>query len=476
MAQVSVGQVENLEDLVKGLETVQGALEAACMRQIAGAEAKSSEARVEMQHSRELLDNARVIEQERQHALEEAERALQEAKQALQEAQQALESAQADLESAQSDLNSAESDLSACQSQPPNAQGIGPCCTGEMAAVAQAANAVASAQTAVVSAQNALSEAEAALAEAETAKDEAEKALEKATENRMRMEQRVEIAGRALGLAEQLLERTQQYCSSGLNIVSGIVQIGKARLLAAHNALENYLATNQPAASFYSWLRWQPDRSCPITPDVIRDRINLSQEQQNLLHEYLYERKPAFRKMTDKFRAEWAGAKGDVERNIVNRKVRINLSGAYAEEMVLHALAPLGGKVETQGITYVGDGGRYTKTDVLVSNLYAPVILGKGQNMGAPAGGSMAFEVKCGKADYLYAQIDHMVFQAEGHKQADAHCTLCSRDIHDLPVEKEKEIREKLRVAGSPMVGMLPRKNDIDQSCLDLIIRRTDKE
>ncbi|MNV85441.1 hypothetical protein D3C71_1794030 [compost metagenome] len=98
-----------------------------------------------------------------------------------------------------------------------------------------------------------------------------------------------------------------------------------------------------------------------------------------------------------------------------------------------------------------------------------PVILGRGEGMGAPVGGSMAFEVKCGKAQYLYAQKDHMVFQAEGHKQADAQCTLCSRDVQDLSPQKQKELRDALRQAGSPMVGMLPRKNDIDQSCLDFI-------
>lgn len=60
-------------------------------------------------------------------------------------------------------------------------------------------------------------------------------------------------------------------------------------------------------------------------------------------------------------------------------------------------------------------------------------------------------------------------FPTEGHKQADAQCTLCSRDIHDLPPEKEKELRDTLRDAGSPMVGMLPSKNEIDQSCLYFI-------
>jgi hypothetical protein len=137
--------------------------------------------------------------------------------------------------------------------------------------------------------------------------------------------------------------------------------------------------------------------------------------------------------------------------------------------MAQHALSPLGGGIKTQGRTFVGDKGRYTKTDLLVTDLSIPVILGRGEGMGAPVGGSMAFEVKCGKADYLYSQKDHMVFQAEGHKQADAHCTLCSRDIHNLPPDREKELRDTLREAGSPLVGMLPSKNEIDQSCIGFI-------
>jgi hypothetical protein len=194
-----------------------------------------------------------------------------------------------------------------------------------------------------------------------------------------------------------------------------------------------------------------------------------------LFQEYLYDRNPAYRKQVDKYRNQWVAAKGDAERNIVARQARTHLSGEFAEQMARHALAPLGGRVETQGRTFVGDNGRYTKTDLLITDLRVPVILGRGNGMGAPVGGSMAFEVKCGKAEYLYSQKGHMVFQAEGHKQADAQCTLCSRDIHDLPPEKEKELRDTMREAGSPMVGMLPRKNEIDQSCLDFI-RQNEEE
>jgi hypothetical protein len=270
-------------------------------------------------------------------------------------------------------------------------------------------------------------------------------------------------------MAEQAFEQAKQECTSRMQETGRSIEIGKTRLAGAQCALNAYLATFPPAAKFHDWLHWHPEQGVSITPEVIRDRLIHSGEQQRLLQEYIYDRNPGYRNLVDKYRGEWGLANGDVERNIVNRKARIHLSGAFAEHLARQALAPLGGKIETQGRTLVGDDGRYTKTDLIVTGLRAPVVLGRGEAMGAPIGGSMAFEVKCGKADYLYAQKEHMIFQAEGHKQTDAHCTLCSRDIHNLPPEKEKELRDALRVAGSPLVGMMPHKNDIDQSCLAFI-------
>jgi hypothetical protein len=420
MAQVSIGQVENLEDLVRGLDSVREALESACREQIAAAEDKCAVAFEEKQNSERMLESASLAEQEMQQNLESAEDAL----------------------------NATEAELSACEAQSPDEDGYRPICSAEEAAVSNA-------------------QADVSDAQAE---------LTQATENRQQMEQRVECGSKALAMAENTLEQAQLECTSRMNAVCIALETGKARLTAAQHALEAYLATHTPAAQFYSWMHWNPEQGKPITPDVIRDRMNLSVEQQRLLQEYLYDRNPAYHNLVDKYRGEWAAAKGDVERNIVNRKARIHLSGEFAEQMVRHALAPLGGKIETQGRTYVGDGGRYTKTDLIVTDLRVPVILGRGEGMGAPAGGFLAFEVKCGKSDYLYTQKDHMAFQAEGHKKADAHCTLCSRDIHDLPPEKEKELRNAMRDAGSPLVGMLPSKNDIDQSCLEFIRQGVNEE
>jgi hypothetical protein len=296
----------------------------------------------------------------------------------------------------------------------------------------------------------------------------AQAVLEKATENRMQMEQRLEMAHRALQMAERLAEQARQECAVRLAAVEQAAQIGRMRLTHAQQALDAYLATNPPAAQFHSWLNWQPTTRMPVTPDMLRDRTTLSAEQHTFFQEYLYDREPAYRGLVDKYRTEWHSAKGDAERNNVARNVRIHLSGAFAEHSARRALEPLG-KVETQGRTFVGTDGRYTKTDLFVSGLKVPVILGRGERMSAPVGGSLAVEVKCGRPDYLYQQKDHLLFQAEGHKAANASMSLCSRDIKDLSEEKETELRDALRSAGSAMVGMLPKKNEIDQSCLQFI-------
>lgn len=433
MAKVSIGQVENLEDLVRGLQSVLEALETACREQIAVAEQKCAEACKEAQNSASMLENSIQLEQAAQQKVDSAEQAF---------------------DSSQSSLASAQSSLSSCLAQPPDDDGHCPDCSGEYSA---------------------FTEAEASVEQAQSMLEQAKAELEVATENRFSMEQRVDLAKQAQAMAEHVLEHAQQECATRLATVDQAIAIGIARLNSAQRALDAYLATNPPAAQFNAWLKWNPAQNGrPVTPDALRDRMNLSSEQRRLFQEYLYDRNPVYRKQVDKYRNLWATAKGDAERNIVARRARIHLSGEFGEQIARHALAPLGGRIETQGRTLVGDNGRYTKTDLLVTDLRVPVILGRGEGMGAPVGGSMAFEVKCGKAEYLYSQKDHMVFQAEGHKQADAQCTLCSRDIHDLPTEKEKELRDTLRDAGSPMVGMLPRKNEIDQSCLDFI--RQDEE
>ena len=62
-----------------------------------------------------------------------------------------------------------------------------------------------------------------------------------------------------------------------------------------------------------------------------------------------------------------------------------------------------------------------------------------------------------------------MVFQSGGHREANASMTVCSRDIKDLTPKQEEDLREVLRCAGSPLIGMLPTKDEIDKACWDMV-------
>ena len=52
----------------------------------------------------------------------------------------------------------------------------------------------------------------------------------------------------------------------------------------------------------------------------------------------------------------------------------------------------------------------------------------------------MAFEVKCGSREYLYSQKDHMIFQAEGHKQTTRNA-LFAHERHPMICQKKKTER-----------------------------------
>ena len=321
MAQVSIGKVENLEDLVRGLVSVREAMKSACREQIAVAERKCGQAHEEAQNSQSMLESA--IQRE-------------------QVAQRAVEDAQDNLAGSQSALSAAKGALSACAARPRDEDGDPPDCSSEESDIA---------------------DAEAAVEQAQADLKQAQADLELAKENHHTMEQRVECAKQALSMGEQALEQSQAECATRLAAVSQSIDVATGRLTAAQQALNAYLATNPPAAQFHSWLNWNPaQHGAPIAPDTLRDRMNLSAEQRGLLQEHLYDRNPAYRGLVDKYRSQWATARGDAERNIVARKTRIHLCGEFGEQMARHALAPLGGRIETQGRTFVGDNGRYTKT------------------------------------------------------------------------------------------------------------------
>ena len=429
MAYVSVGQVENLEEVIAGLQWAHETMESACHAQIAAVEDKLAEAQQEADNSAQLLESAMEAEMETGQHLEQANEHLL---------------------SANGQLSSACSSLSTCQasgSLDVDGNYIPPHCSTEEAEVAAA---------------------ESAVSESESDFAAAEKALEAAKDHRMQMERRNEMACQCLDMAIQLAETVQTECATRLVNAEVYLETGRARLESAKAALNAYLDTHPAGAEFYSWWKWSPDPNKLVTPKELHSRLNLSVEQQRYYFEYLADRDPEFRAKIADYRSQIESANGPAERLAIQIKIRRNLSGYVGEKIVEQALCPLGHRADTQARTTFDDG-RFTKTDLIIEDLKVPVILGRGEGMSAPAGGSIAIEVKCGRASYLFSQKDHMVFQSGGHQEANTSMTVCSRDIKDLTSEQEEDLRETLRNAGSPLIGMLPKKDEIDKACWDMV-------
>ena len=408
MAYVSVGQVENLEDAIATLNSTYQAFESECQAKLQQVAQKLAECQAEYMLSNGML----------------AEAVSNEAIKAVKLGEATVKHAQAE---------------------------------AELAAAVATANPVAIlAATADVA--ETFSELQQAYGEYETAKS-----------HRMQMEQRVELVQQALSIATQLEDSTRAECSSRLSNVSSILETGTARLERAKSALNAYLSTNPTAADFYAWLKWSPKSNALVTPAELKARLSLSTEQQRYFIEYLADRDPAFREKIAEYRRELDVSKGPVERHAVLLNIRRNMGGIFSEKIVEYSLSPLAQKVDKQyKVSF--ESGKFTKIDVIIKDLKVPVILGRGEGLSIPVGGSIAIEVKCGRSEYLYSQKDHMVFQSGGHQDASASMTICSRDIKDLSPEREEELRTALREAGSLIIGILPKKDEIDKVCWEVVL------
>lgn len=314
-----------------------------------------------------------------------------------------------------------------------------------------------------------IDEVESELAEAEAALDAAGEALDECREHQEK------IAG-ILRQVQNLQEETAGNGRKSLSSLAGYRETCQNRMRHACKALEQYLSEHpgSSVAAFGNWMRSKPSDSQIVSPQTLAAR--LKQSSAFLRHFVAYEagRDPAFRAKIDGYRHQFSAAKSLSERKCILRQACRNGSGELAERFVAAAFRPYG-DVSTQGRTYFDDG-RYTKTDIIVRNLRVPVLFGRGEHTFAPKGGSLALEVKTGKAQYLWEQRDHLEFQAGGHRAADASATLCTADIHDLSEKQERELRERLRSSVSPIIGMLPRKSDIDRALFEAIGRGLGKE
>jgi len=407
MAQVSVGQVENLEDAIASLQRSHENMQSVCGALVRKSELIVSECETENNNSEMLLNNARIEEM-----------------------------------SKLAEMN---------------------------VAIAEHAKAASELATATASCNPiAIAIASSAVADTFAKLQEATQAFEQAKNDRMNMEQRVDLAKQALYSARDLQEVVQSDTSLRLSTTQGLVDDGRRRLLQAKDALDGYLSINKLAKSFNDWLKWLPKEGSIVKPDTLNKRLTLDSGRLRMFLEYLEDRDPSFRNKVQKFRRQLSESNGPVEVQTIQLKMRKNFSGYTVEKYAEQALKTLGNNIETQVRSEV-ENGKLTIVDMKINDLRSNVVIGRGERMYASQGGSIAVELKSGRAEYLYSQKDHMVFQAAGHRDSQASMVICTRDIKDLSEEKEKELRDALKKAGSPLIGMLPRKTEIDKVCWQLI-------
>ncbi|MCD7826410.1 MAG: hypothetical protein LUH14_10710 [Clostridiaceae bacterium] len=319
-----------------------------------------------------------------------------------------------------------------------------------------------------------IASAAAELAEAGRELTETWEAYQKARQHRERLEERYEKAQRCVQIAQDSRDLLSARLTYSRARLTETFEKGKGRLLQAHDDLEKYLSRIAPVAlsevrRFYSY---SPKEKTPVTPKEVHDRLNVSPSVSDATLEYLYCTDPKFHFSVDRLCAQLADP---LNVSAVENKIRKNIVGRLCEELVIRSFLPMGERVETQAVYYLADGS-YTKADMILYGLKEPLILGRGPGMGAPKGGNLGIEVKSGKKEYLFSQLEHMEKQAKGHTKCDISCTVCTRDITDLPPEKENLLRDRLRTAGSPLLGMLPYKEELDRACISFVKSKAEKK
>lgn len=289
---------------------------------------------------------------------------------------------------------------------------------------------------------------------------------EEAVRHREALERRYEMAVKAMNLAQERHDTLLMYFETGKKSIEVTVDKGCARLNFAYQDLQKYVSRIAPdvRSNLDKWFNDKPEENTPVRPNEIRDKLDVDENVVDTILEYLYATDMGFRANVDSYCNEMKiGNEVGAE-----LKIKKQMVGRLCEEIVIRAFKPISTQISTQMKESLPDG-RYTKVDLIVYGLTNPLVLGRGVGMGVREGGSLAVEVKSGHSSYLYQQLSHMQDQAFGHKSCDASCVICTRDIHDLSLEKENELREKLREAGSPMIGMLPRKDDLDNRCINFV-------
>jgi len=432
MGKASITDIDNLSDMVGGIGGLMDSWDQA---------ARNLGQSIKEEHN-ELLDRLRVFTM----AMEDSLDALLEATRAVEVTERVLDDARAELASCQASDNEHQD----CGSE---------------------ASAVDAAKDDLQKAQEELDEARERHRLTCALHEEAEAVVHLSGQDLVSMADTIAAAGPAITpFADAATGRLRAAHDEALAYATG----GPRGVQGSNDGHAGSLSVGAAAsAAASSWLDWRPSLDRPITPDVLANRLNIDLSTGEALAARFVQDDSTFNRHVERLRTQYAEAKGPLDVQRVQQGIRRDLVGRYAELLVERACAPLCTRVDTQRTESL-EGGRCTRIDLVLEGLRTPMILGRGERLGAPAGANLAIEVKAGRSDYLAQEAEHMEFQAKGHHEvAQASAILCTRNIKDLDPDEEKSLRERMRAAGSPIIGMLPRKEELDQICTNLIHRQT---
>lgn len=381
-------------------------------------------------------------------AVNEAEQLLQETQQEEQKSAQMLNTAREIEEATHAAMVAAEAILLAAEAR--------------LAAAVSSMNpaAVAAAATEVFSAQQ-------VYRQAREAYELARKAYEAAKAHRELLEKRYEMAKQALHLTQLMKAKLETHCLKCVTKIAPLVEQGVSRITQAHEDLDKYhnerTSVDLQVKAFNTWRDYQPKIGKPVKPEELHARLNPSRAVMQGLLKERYHTDPKFRAQVNSYREQ-----AKIDRAGVETKIKKNMVGGFAEEIVKNALKPYGGVHSAQERVYLPDG-TYTKPDFVLYDLKTPLIFGRGKGMGVRESGSIAVEVKTGQSDYILSQSEHLQVQAQGHAAQDASWVICTRDIREIEERKQQELRKTVKEAGSPVVGCLPYKAELDAACIDFV-------
>jgi len=317
-----------------------------------------------------------------------------------------------------------------------------------------------------------LDDAQQRLAEAERELIELVEQRDAVQQEREQLEQRIDALREAGRQFHELSQAFETEACQRIGVIESQQTVLESRLANARAALEAYWSLSPHARHCDGWLSWSPRTHAPITPADLTERFNLSVGSMGGIITRTLLTDQQLRARLLGHQQEYREARGPVEKGAAIRKLQSSFAGEAGERIVQAALFPLAEKMSSS-VRKDLSAGSYTKVDGTYEGLKVPLVLGRGEGMGAPEKGSFANEVKWGRAGYIWDQRDHMATQAEGHQHYDTSVTLCSRNFHDLPADKQRALRDKLHAAHSPLLVILPRKEELDQACIDVMMNFT---